>query len=160
SVTFGANFRISDTSFPPVFGFDPAVTPDYMGDYDKPDADNSFFYYSWGDNRDLGRLRPLNQADVRLARIPVAGPAGPTVIYSLPANSIDSPQVNSVEFTFSRDMDPASFSIADDVASFTGPGGVDLLSQVTSSSWVDARTLHIGFNSQQANGSYAMTIGP
>jgi hypothetical protein len=66
AITFGGNFRISDASFPPVFGNDPVVNPSYMGDYDQAVADNSNFYLSWGDNR-------LGDADVRFAKVPVAG---------------------------------------------------------------------------------------
>src|SRR5262249_14527751 len=51
SISFGANGRITDTSFPAVFGQDPVIVSTYMGDYDQAAADNSFFYTSWGDNR-------------------------------------------------------------------------------------------------------------
>jgi hypothetical protein len=74
TVSFGPNFRITDVSFPPVFGQDPGfVNPAYMGDYDVAVADNSFFYTTWGDNR-LGNAFHANQPDVRLAKIPVTGP--------------------------------------------------------------------------------------
>lgn len=63
-VTFGPNFRVSLESFPPVIGVDPAVDATYMGDYDQASSDNTFFYYSWGDNR-------LGNPDVRLAKVPV-----------------------------------------------------------------------------------------
>jgi hypothetical protein len=49
--TCGANFRISDVSFLPEFGRDSPVSPTYMGDWDVAQADNSFFYVGWGDNR-------------------------------------------------------------------------------------------------------------
>src|SRR5262249_49997801 len=77
TVTFGANFRITDVSFPPAFGQDPLINtffPTYMGDYDQVVADNSYFYTTWGDNR-LGDAFHANQPDVRFARIPVTGPA-------------------------------------------------------------------------------------
>jgi hypothetical protein len=73
TVTFGADFRITDQSYPPVFGIDPVLNPTYMGDWDECAADNSFFYYSWGDNRDPSTGHAGNQANVRLAKIPVAG---------------------------------------------------------------------------------------
>jgi len=68
AVTFGASFRISTASFPPVFGQDPAVNSTYMGDYDQAVADNTFFYYTWGDNR-LGNAFHQNQPDVRFTKI-------------------------------------------------------------------------------------------
>lgn len=75
AVSFGPNFRISDVSFPPVFGQDPPMPPPtYMGDYDVAQADDSFFYVTWGDNR-LGDTFHAHQPDVRFARIPVTGPA-------------------------------------------------------------------------------------
>jgi len=49
--TPGVNFRISSESFPPVVDVDDAVPADFMGDHDTAQADESFFYYSWGDNR-------------------------------------------------------------------------------------------------------------
>ncbi len=70
TVTFGANFRITDVSFPPAFGQDPVVNPTYMGDYDQATADNDYFYTTWGDNRS-GDPWFANQPDVRFAKIPV-----------------------------------------------------------------------------------------
>jgi len=77
TVTFGSNFRITDVSFPPAFGQDPGVRAEFMGDYDQAVADNSFFYTTWGDNRLPNPNYPAhaNQPDVRLAKIPVTGPA-------------------------------------------------------------------------------------
>jgi hypothetical protein len=79
TVSFGANFRINDVSFPPAFTYwdgsawhiqDPPVRPGYMGDYDQATADNNYFYTTWGDNR-LGDAFHANQPDVRFAKIPV-----------------------------------------------------------------------------------------
>jgi hypothetical protein len=71
TVTFGANFRITDVSFPPAYGQDPiSLSPAYMGDYDQATADNSYFYTTWGDNR-TGDQWFANQPDVRLAKIAV-----------------------------------------------------------------------------------------
>src|SRR5262249_8543057 len=44
TVSFGANFRITDVSFPPAFDQDPVMATGYMGDYDVATADNSYFY--------------------------------------------------------------------------------------------------------------------
>jgi hypothetical protein len=69
-VTFGPNFRITDTSFPVVRGQDPVVNPVYMGDYDQAVADNNFFYVTWGDNRLPNPNFPAHthQPDVRFAK--------------------------------------------------------------------------------------------
>jgi hypothetical protein len=76
TVSFGANGRITDTSFPPVFGQDPVINSTYMGDYDQAAADNSFFYTSWGDNR-LSDAAHANNPDVRFAKVSVTGIVGP-----------------------------------------------------------------------------------
>jgi hypothetical protein len=79
TVTFGANFRITDVSFPPVFTYptgsgwhiqDPVNRPGYVGDYDQATADNNYFYTTWSDNR-LSDAFHANQPDVRFAKIPV-----------------------------------------------------------------------------------------
>ncbi|HLK61253.1 MAG TPA: exo-alpha-sialidase, partial [Chthonomonadaceae bacterium] len=72
TVTFQPNFRITTASFPPVYGVDPVVNSTYMGDYDKADADNAFFYYSWGDNRLPSAGHSGDNADVRLTLIPIS----------------------------------------------------------------------------------------
>ena len=74
AVTFPSNFAYNQVAFPPVNGLDPVAAPDYMGDYDQTVADNQFFYSAWGDNRLPSTAHPGNQADVRLAKIPVNGP--------------------------------------------------------------------------------------
>jgi hypothetical protein len=79
TVTFGANFRITDVSFPPASTYwdgsawqiqDPVIRPFYMGDYDQAVADNAYFYTAWGDNR-LSDAFHANQPDVRFAKVPV-----------------------------------------------------------------------------------------
>jgi len=70
------------------------------------------------------------------------------------------PPASSVDFDFNERMNTTSFSVADDVLSFNGPGGVSLLDQVTGFTWVDNDTLRVQFNAQSAEGSYSMVIGP
>jgi hypothetical protein len=84
TVTFGANFRITDESFPPAFGQDPVINPTYMGDYDQATADNNYFYTTWGDNR-LSDAFHANQPDVRFAKIPV-GWAAAVSSFAAPAS--------------------------------------------------------------------------
>jgi hypothetical protein len=89
SVSFAANFRITDVSFPPAFGQDPMMPAAYMGDYDMATADNSYFYTTWGDNR-LGDAFFANQPDVRFAKIPVSG-SDPAAAIPAPASVVVAP---------------------------------------------------------------------
>ena len=88
----------------------------------------------------------------------------PRVTAHSPAQTPAAPKVGptaSFDFEFNQPMTPGSFSIADDLVSFTGPGGVDLRQTVTSFSWSNGnRTLRLNFDRQGGDGQYAMTIGP
>jgi extracellular elastinolytic metalloproteinase len=86
-------------------------------------------------------------------------PSDPAVIRQNPGESTRSGP-GSFTFIFSEPMDTMSFSVAADVVSFTGPGGVDLKPQITGFSWVDNRTLRVDFVRQVTIGSYTMVIGP
>jgi hypothetical protein len=78
TVAFGANFRVTTTNFPAVFGSDPYVNSIYMGDYDTAAADNANFYTSWGDNR-------LSTApDVMYATVAISTFAGPAALVASP----------------------------------------------------------------------------
>jgi hypothetical protein len=83
----------------------------------------------------------------------------PLIVSHTPEGQYPVP-ASSVEFRFDQPMRTTSFRVADDVSSFTGPGGADLRSQVTGYSWPDNRTLRVSFNTQAATGDYAMTVGP
>jgi hypothetical protein len=75
TVTFGANFRVTNTSFPVNIGRDPDVVSTYMGDYDMAAANNQFFYTTWGDNRTASTTGP----DVYFDAVSVSGvPQGPS----------------------------------------------------------------------------------
>ncbi len=87
----------------------------------------------------------------------VTGPA--VVLNHTPSGTVTS-AVSSIEFNFNQAMNTGSFAVADDVVSFTGPGGSNLFSQITSFSWLDSDTLRVNFNSQSTNGSYSMVVGP
>jgi hypothetical protein len=78
-------------------------------------------------------------------------------VTSYQPTGIVAPPVASIEFTFDRRMDPASFSPADDIASFTGPEGA---LTATGYNWMDNYTLQVSFDSQTAMGAYEMVIGP
>jgi hypothetical protein len=68
AVTFEPNFRITTQSFRPVFGVDFVVNSSYMGDYDTASADNTNFYFTWGDNR-LQTTGGVFNPDVRFSRL-------------------------------------------------------------------------------------------
>jgi hypothetical protein len=90
SITFGSNFRISDTSFPAVVGQDPLINTSYMGDYDVAVADNSGFYLTWGDNR-LADSSHANQPDVRFSKIALVGTTHLSVTATSSSTTAGSP---------------------------------------------------------------------
>jgi hypothetical protein len=83
----------------------------------------------------------------------------PSVRTHSPSGTTETP-VSSIEFDFDEPMNTSSFSVADDVASFTGPGGLDLRPQITGFTWVDNDTLRVSFNTRTADGTYTMVLGP
>jgi hypothetical protein len=83
----------------------------------------------------------------------------PMVVASEPTGQYPA-AAGAVDFLFDQPMDAASFRVADDVVSFTGPTGADLRGQISGFSWPDNRTLRVSFNQQPATGAYSMTIGP
>jgi hypothetical protein len=71
-----------------------------------------------------------------------------------------SPQ-GELALTFSEPMDTASFSIAEDISSFTGPQGVDISSLISGAAWDATGTiLTLFFEPQASAGYYRMVIGP
>jgi hypothetical protein len=84
----------------------------------------------------------------------------PVVVSSTPSGPAAGTPISQITLRFNKAIDPASFSLADDVASFTGPGGVNLKPAVTGAAWDGPRTLLITFAPQTTPGPYAMTIGP
>ncbi len=83
----------------------------------------------------------------------------PVTVSSAPAGPISIP-VGEVTFTFNEAIDQASFTVADDVVSFTGPSAADLKPFITGATWDDPQTLRITFTPRTMPGSYVMTIGP
>jgi subtilisin-like proprotein convertase family protein len=99
TITFGPNFRIS-SQFPAVYGVDPVIVSTYMGDYDMMTADNTSFYYTWGDNRDTSIAVPSRKnANVRFAKIPVAGPGAIIDYTSSITPTIDPNECNDLVVT-------------------------------------------------------------
>ena len=65
--------------------------------------------------------------------------------------------IQNVRFHFDHAMDPTSFTLADDIAAFTGPGGTITATGYT---WTDAQSLEVAFDPQYLPGDYQMTISP
>jgi extracellular elastinolytic metalloproteinase len=82
----------------------------------------------------------------------------PFVTSVTPSGSVISP-VTNVTFNFNQAMNTGSFDPAVDVLAFTGPGGADLRSNITSFQWLTNSQLRINFPAL-ALGSYSVTIGP
>src|SRR5437762_770366 len=53
-----------------------------------------------------------------------------------------------------------SFALGSDVSAFTGPGGNDLRAQLTNFTWTTNKELRVNFATQNALGTYTMTVGP
>jgi hypothetical protein len=69
--------------------------------------------------------------------------------------------LSQIAVTFTQPMNPVTFSIADDLLSFTGPQGVDLTAAITGATWDQDNTrLTIAFPAQSAAGYYRMAFGP
>ena len=111
-------------------------------------TDGSWQYSGW------------NLDDVQLAGT-AAGPdvRGPAVTGHTPCTPV-GPDQSTLTFDFDEPMDATSFSIADDVVSFTGPGGQSLVNTITAFDWLDSDTLEVQFQPQSAIGTYEMVIGP
>jgi methionine-rich copper-binding protein CopC len=157
TVTFGPNFRITDTSFAPEFGRDPGIVPTYMGDYDQAAADSGSFYVTWGDNRLASTGHAGQRSDIRFSRIAV-DVAGPSVIAINPNGNTLAP-VTSLRVTFDESIDPSTaipgqFSIQD-------PNGNPVnVSQVTPVAGSDNHQFDVTLDQQVAAGNYAVVIGP
>lgn len=102
-----------------------------------------------------GRLNALNT--LTLMGPPVPQP--PRVISSTPTGSHVGP-IDSITINFSESMNQGSFSVAADVLSFTGPGGANLVPDISAFTWVDNNSLRISFAAQASNGAYSLTLGP
>jgi len=91
--------------------------------------------------------------DIYLANFVIRAPA---VVGRSPSGYVTGP-VGALRFKFSHAMDTISFSIAEDIGSFSGPSG-DIAA--SGFSWPDAETLEVTFDPQCIPGSYQMVVGP
>jgi len=80
----------------------------------------------------------------------------PRIVAHAPSGTLTD-SVGAICFTFDQPMDQMSFSLAEDVASFDGPGGPIVPVGFT---WIDVKTLEVTFDHQWAAGEYRMVVGP
>jgi RHS repeat-associated protein len=64
--------------------------------------------------------------------------------------------IDAFRFGFNQGMNTSSFALADDLVSFSGPGGP---LAATGFSWSDPQTLVVSFAPQPVGGTYQMTVG-
>ncbi len=85
----------------------------------------------------------------------------PLVTASTPAGGTLLSPLNNFSFTFDEALNTGSFSVADDITSFTGPGGSDLKANITSAAFSNSnKTITVNFTVPAIIGVYSMTIGP
>ena len=65
--------------------------------------------------------------------------------------------LDKIRFEFGRPMDQNSFSLAEDVVSFTGPAGS---TSTSGYQWIDDLTLEVAFQPQYVAGAYELIVGP
>jgi methionine-rich copper-binding protein CopC len=155
-VTFGRNFRITDTSFPVEHGHDNVVNSVYMGDYDQAVADNTGFYLTWGDNRNPSLGHTGNNADVRFTHITVSV-AGPAVIAVTPRGAV-FPPVGTLRVVFDEPIDPTTFT-ADQFQLADAAGNPINITGITPADTSNVR-FDVTFDTQTATGVYYYKVGP
>lgn len=83
-----------------------------------------------------------------------------TVVSQSPLSSTPtSAPFSQLTVNFSAPMDPAAFSVASHIRSFTGPGGGDIKSSITGVAWsVNNTRLTVNFTPQSPQGYYRMVF--
>ena len=75
---------------------------------------------------------------------------------SMPVNGV----VSQLVLTFNNAMNPATFSVVDDVVSFAGPGAANLKPAISGAAWSSGNTvLALNFTTQSIEGSYTLVLG-
>ncbi|MCJ7510365.1 MAG: FG-GAP-like repeat-containing protein, partial [Dehalococcoidia bacterium] len=114
----------------------------------------------WPTSVALGDLNDDGAPDMAIANSILQGvailPNQTAALWHSPHRPTVGPVV-SIQFHFRRDMDETSFSIAEDIVTFTGPGGAVA---ATGYQWLDSHTLEVTFGAQAIAGPYEMVIGP
>ncbi|MGH7179108.1 MAG: M36 family metallopeptidase, partial [Tepidisphaeraceae bacterium] len=110
----------------------------------------------------LGATTPIsNSGTLTVAYDMPAGLGAPLVTLSSPVGRQPMASATSFAVSFCEPMNPASFSVASDVTSFTGDDGADLKPAITGSAWSNGnKTLSLTFAPQNVDGVYSLTIGP
>jgi hypothetical protein len=82
--------------------------------------------------------------------------AFPRIIDHTPGGVVTG-SVDSICLSFDRPMDPSSFSLDQDIISFTGPQGPIVPTGFT---WISSKTLEVTFEPLTSTGEYRIVIGP
>jgi hypothetical protein len=82
----------------------------------------------------------------------------PSITSSTPSGPATAP-ITSVTFNFSQAMDTTSFSVAQDVFSFTGTAG-NLIPFITGFTWNTNQQLQINLSGQSLPGNYSLVLNP
>lgn len=89
------------------------------------------------------------------------GDADPRIQGHTPSPTPSPINLSEIVLIFSEAMDTSTFSVAGDIHSFTGPGGVNLLNTITGTTWSDNDSkLTISVTTQSDAGYYRMVVGP
>lgn len=85
----------------------------------------------------------------------------PRVISQSPlASTADVDPVSQLSLSFNEVMNPATFSVGDDIISFTDPDGTNLKPSISGTSWTEGNTvLNISFPAQSRDGAYELVLG-
>ena len=116
------------------------------------------------DIRDLAGNQLDQDSDLILGEIPADrytatfSISAPRVLSGQTEGTSNGP-VTGVLFNFTKPIDAATFTL-DDIAGFTGPGGLNLVSAVTSITPVTSTQFRVAFAPQGPAGSYSLVIGP
>lgn len=153
----GASFL----NFPVAAGISSAAASGGMndlGDYTAVASHGGRVLFGWADNSAALPDNPTRpQTDWAVAAGAVSLLAGPRVSAAVPSGAVFG-SIGSVDITYDRPMDPATFAIGTDVVSFVGPAG-SLKASVTGAEWLDGnRTLRLTFPVQSTSGVYTLTL--
>jgi hypothetical protein len=162
TVTFGENVRVTTHSFVPVFGQDPLVASNYMGDYDQVAADNRFFYTTWGDNSLPSKGHAGFNADVRFAKIRVD--IGSDALQSVTA-AAQMPEFSILQAVTSDPVSPVTGAMEISSEATTGPrqstplpAASDEATGVGSNRWPRTSARRLARAKNSASGDLALVV--
>ena len=162
TLTFGENFRVTTHSFAPVFGQDPLVVPNYMGDYDQVAADTQFFYTTWGDNSLPSKGHAGFNADVRFAKIRVS--TGSDALQSVAA-AAQMPGLAFGQAVTSDPLSPVTGALDITSEATTGPrqsaplaAASDEATSVGSNRWPQTSARRLARVKNSASGDFSLAV--